>query len=116
MVDRKRAVAVDLGFIVDRSFGLKSESIQAQYNFINFLAIEFLLSLEWGHFGVILAAESAKTEIEFGDYYNLAEFQGAMKKLSTSAGGALRLDLALAAAYRQLFTTSAGMRSGKPRY
>lgn len=77
--------------------------------------MQFLLSLEWGHFGVITAAESANLAIKFGDYYNIAGFEAAMDQLSTSAGGTLRFDLALAAAVNQLFTITGGMRSDKAR-
>ena len=109
-------MAVDLGFIVDRSEALTSKEIISQYRYIKYLAVRFFLSLEWSHFGVISAAESANLAIKFGDYYNIASFESAMDKLSISPGGSLRLDLALAAAVNHLFTTSAGMRSDKARY
>ena len=114
-IEQGKAVAVDLAFIVDRSEALTSKEIQAQYTFIKYLAVQYFLSLEWSHFGVITAAESANLAIKFGDYYNIAGFEAAMGKLSTLAGGTLRFDLALAAAVNQLFTTSGGMRSDKAR-
>ena len=112
VVDQGNAIAVDLGFIVDRSSGLSSDEIRSQYSFIRSLAASYTISLETSHFSVITVAESAKMAIEFGDYYSFLSFSAALNSLSSSAGGELRFDLALAAAINQMFTTSAGMRSG----
>lgn len=115
MIDQGKAIAADLGFIVDRSAALSSNEIKSQYLFIRALALRYVISVQWSHFSVITAAESAETVIQFGDFFNYLGFASAMDKLSTSAGGELRIDLALAAAVNQMFTTSAGMRSGKAR-
>ena len=114
-MEQGKAVVVDLGFIVDRSVSLTSKDVQAQYNYIKFLARNFLLSLEWSHFGIITAADSAEVAITFGFYDNVANFESGVDMLSTSTGGKLRFDLALAAAVNNLFTASSGMRSGKAR-
>ena len=110
-----KALGADLAFIVDRSSPLSVKQIVAQYEFIKYLAIEYFISLEWAHFGVITADETAEAAIEFRDHYNIAGFNAAMDRLSTSVGAEFRLDLALGAAVNQLFTASAGMRSDKAR-
>ena len=115
MVEQSKAVVVDLGFIVDRSAALTSKDVKAQYSYIKYLARNFLLSLEWSHFGIITAADSAEVAIKFGFYDNIAKFESGVDMLLSSTGGKLRFDLALAAAVNNLFTTSSGMRSGKAR-
>ena len=110
---RKCAAVVDLGFVIDAS-----GSVAGQYpkmiSVVKKIVSDFGLSEDGTHAGAIAFSDSAEVILDFTQYYNVDAFKKALDSFPLPQGQT-RIDIALLAALRDLFSVKAYSRPGVPK-
>ena len=102
---------VDLGFIVDASSTVPSIHWHSMLSYAKAVARSFDISSSRTRVGLIVFSDYARIAFPFDADYTIDGVQKLIDSLQQQGEKEVRIDRALQAAYRDLFTTRSGARA-----